>query len=108
MTRININQTAFYLSLIFLVYFATNYAALGQYVEYTQITDDDPAQELPAIYGEYVVFEDEATVDKPDLILYNITTKQFTSIAPYPNSSSKNPARLHWICSRDRPWKSFG
>ena len=111
MTHIHINQTVFYLSFIFLVYFTINYSALGQYVEYTQITDDVPAQRLPAIYGDYIVFEDETTVDKPDLLLYNITTDQTTPIVANSNSSSKNPDIYEniilWQDDRGGDWEIY-
>jgi beta propeller repeat protein len=111
MTHFNLNQTVFYLSFIFIAYFATNYPALGQYVEFTQITDDDPAQRLPAIYGDYIVFEDETTVDKPDLLLYNITTDQTTSIVANSNSSSKNPDIYEniilWQDDRGGDWEIY-
>lgn len=111
MTRININQTVFYLPFILMVYFTTNYSALGQYVEYTQITDDIPAQRLPAINGNYIVFEDETTVDNPDLILYNIDTKQTTTIVTNSNSSSKNPDIYEniilWQDNRGGDWEIY-
>lgn len=106
----NISQTIFNL-LFVLIYFLSINSTIAQYVEFTQITDDLPAQEHPAIYGDFVVFESEVTVDNHDLLLYKISTGETTTIVSDPASASANPDIFEnmvvWQDNRGGDWEIY-
>ncbi len=105
------NLQIFKPALLFALFLLSFRIASGQYVEFTQITDDIPAQEHPAIYGDYVVFESEVTLDNPDLLLYQISTGITTTIVSDPSSSATNPDiyenMVVWQDNRGGDWEIY-
>ncbi len=64
----------------------------GQYVEFVQITDDANIQTLPAIDGDYVVYEDYRNGPNSDIYLYNRSNGTEIALTSDIAVASTNPA----------------
>ncbi len=63
----------------------------GQYFEFVQITDNAYDQKLPAIDGDYIVYEDYRNGSNSDIYLYNRLNHTEIPLASDPGVSSIQP-----------------
>ncbi len=75
---------------LMIVFDLLSMTARAQFNPFTQITDDDHSKYNPAIYGDYVVFEDRGD-GFGDIYLYNITTAELIPLSADPDIRSHNP-----------------
>ncbi|MGQ1785181.1 choice-of-anchor D domain-containing protein [Saccharicrinis sp. GN24d3] len=80
----------------------------GQYVEFVQITDDTRDQKIPAIDGDYVVYEHYPFGGGVEIYLYNRVTKTEKLLTPGPATLRMNPDisgnRVVWSEKVDDEW----
>ncbi|WP_010662674.1 choice-of-anchor U domain-containing protein [Marinilabilia salmonicolor] len=85
-----------YLFLLLTGFWITTFIPLqelrGQYVEFVQITDDANIQTLPAIDGNYIVWEDYRNGPNGDIYLYNRSDGTEIALTSDIAVSSTNPA----------------
>jgi len=84
---------------------------MGQYNPYTKITDDIYPQYNPAIYGNYVVYEDIRDGSGMDIYLYNIESGEETKLNSGQEGNATQPDisgdRIVWQDNRSGEWKIY-
>lgn len=83
----------------------------GQYFEFVQITDNAYDQKLPAIDGDYIVYEDYRNGSNSDIYLYNRLKHTEIPLASDPGVSSIQPDIsgniVVWADNRDGDYQIY-